>query len=50
MPEITASHFLASSAGMMPSKPVFWKLALTPSAAAIAWPISMSEPTGLVPS
>ena len=49
MPEMIASHFLPSSAGMMPSNPVFWKLAFTPICAASASPISMSDPTGVVP-
>src|ERR1700755_2182712 len=44
-----ASHCLACSAGMIPSKPVFRQTALTPIILANAVPMSMSEPTGLLP-
>src|SRR5579885_1429159 len=48
MPLMTASHFFAVSAAMMPSKPVFLNDALTPIWAATALAMSMSEPTGVV--
>src|SRR5689334_24374872 len=44
-----ASHCLACSAGMIPSKPVFRQTALTPIILANAVPMSMSEPMGLLP-
>ena len=44
-----ASHCLACSAGMIPSNPVFRQTALTPIILANAVPMSMSEPTGLLP-
>src|SRR4029453_16350263 len=42
------SHFFASSAAMMPSKPVLSKRALTPILSAMYLPMSMSEPSGVV--
>src|SRR4051794_6666005 len=44
-----ASHCFACSAGMIPSNPVFRQTALTPIILANALPMSMSEPTGLLP-
>src|ERR1022692_1326146 len=49
MPLMTASQRLPSSAAMIPSKPVFLKLALTPISCETALPMSMSEPTGVEP-
>src|SRR5579862_2418992 len=48
MPLMTASHFFAVSAAMMPSKPVFLNCAFTPICAATPLAMSMSEPTGFV--
>jgi hypothetical protein len=49
MPEMIASHFFASRDAMMASKPVFWNLAGRPSRFATSVPMSMSDPTALVP-
>jgi hypothetical protein len=49
IPLMIASHFFASSAAMMPSKPVLWKEAFMPSRLATSVPMSMSEPTGFDP-
>src|SRR5712691_6079585 len=48
MPEMMASHFLASSAAMIPSKPVLSNRAFTPMRRAMSVPMSMSEPSGVV--
>ena len=44
MPEMIASHFLARSAAMIPSKPVLSNWAVTPMRLAMSVPMSMSEP------
>jgi hypothetical protein len=47
---MTASHFFAWSAAMIPSKPVLVNFAVLPSCLAIALPMSMSEPDAFVPT
>ncbi len=49
MPLMITSHFLARSAAMMASKPVFWNFAVRPRRLATSVPMSMSEPTSFVP-
>ena len=48
IPLMIASHFFESSAAMMPSKPVLSKRAVTPIRFATSFPMSMSEPCGVV--